>query len=73
MRYDAFGENNERNKSYDTPDFTYVRNNLEALAVKSNYIPDQYHKIRKFLNEEQESEEMVNVAGTFSNPDVFLI
>ncbi|XP_027774518.1 uncharacterized protein LOC114078082 [Solanum pennellii] len=59
---DVFGVVNEGDKNEQgSHDLNSVRTNLQALAMKSTYTPDQYRKIMKLLNEEKQAE--VNMAG----------
>lgn len=72
-RDDAFGEVNAgqtcvQGNAYD---INYVRANLQAFAARSDYNPNQYQKIMKLLNEEEKTEEIVNMAGNFNTMEVY--
>ncbi|KAK4708446.1 hypothetical protein R3W88_029371 [Solanum pinnatisectum] len=61
---DASGSVDEGHKANASAhDFNSVRTNLQALAMKPTYTPEQYQKILKFLDEEEKTKEMVNMAG----------
>lgn len=66
-RDDAFGAVNARQPGAqgNAYDFNSVRANLRAFAARSDYNPNQYQKIMKLLNEEDKTDEMVNMTGNF--------
>jgi len=70
---DAFGSVDEGHKAKaNAHDFNSVRTNLQALAMKSTYTPEQYQKILRFLDEEEKTEEMVNMACNFNDLNALL-